>query len=101
MQWTKQSLTQACVPEGKCKLVLTDPESKGLVLEIREHSRPFFLRYTFEGKQRTTALEPFPTLSLADARNRAEELKRKVLLGEDPLGAKQAQREIPTVDFHP
>jgi integrase len=98
MQWTKQSLSQACVPEGKRKLVLTDPETKGLVLEIREHSRSFFLRYTFDGKQRTTALGPFPTLSLADARNRAEELKRKVLLGEDPLVAKQAQREIPTFD---
>jgi integrase len=98
MMWTKLNLMQTRVPEGKRKLVLTDPETKGLVLEIREHSRSFFLRYTYEGKQKTIALGPFPTLSIADARNRAEELKRKIHMGEDPLGTKQAQRAIPTFD---
>ncbi len=98
MQWTKHNLLDVSVPNGKRKLVLTDPETRGLVLEIREHSRSFFLRYTFEGKQRTTALGPFPTLSITDARKRAEELKRKIHLGEDPIGVKQAQRDVPTFD---
>lgn len=80
MQWTKQTLSELTIPEGKRKLFITDPETKGLIFEVREHSRSFYLRYTFEGKQHTVALGPFPTLSLADARRKAEELKRKVLI---------------------
>jgi len=36
MQWTKHNLLDVSVPNGKRKLVLTDPETRGLVLEIRD-----------------------------------------------------------------
>lgn len=107
MQWTKQTLSELTIPEGKRKLFITDPETKGLIFEVREHSRSFYLRYTFEGKQHTVALGPFPTMSLADARRKAEELKRKVYMGENPLEMKQTQREVPTFNeffrdvYHP
>lgn len=94
--WTKQTLSEMTIPEGKRKLVITDPDTRGLIFEVREQSRSFYLRYSFEGKQRTVALGPFPTLSLADARRKAEDLKRKVYMGENPLEAKQTKREIPT-----
>lgn len=96
MQWTKQNLAELTIPEGKRKLFVTDPETKGLIFEVREQSRSFYLRYTFEGKQHTVALGPFPTLSLADARRKAADLKRKVFMGENPLETKQAKKEIPT-----
>jgi integrase len=94
--WTKQTLLEMTIPKGKRKLVITDPDTRGLIFEVREQSRSFYLRYSFEGKQRTVALGPFPTLSLADARRKAEDLKRKVYMGENPLEAKQTKREIPT-----
>jgi integrase len=94
--WTKQTLSEMIIPKGKRKLVVTDPDTRGLIFEVREQSRSFYLRYSFEGKQRTVALGPFPTLSLADARRKAEDLKRQVYMGENPLEAKQTKREIPT-----
>lgn len=102
MQWTKQNLSQITVPDGKRKLMLTDPDTKGLVLEVREASKSFFLRYTFDGRQRTVALGPFPTLSISDARRLAEDLKRKVYMGEDPLEKKAVRRDCPTFNefFH-
>ena len=91
MMWTKQTLSEMTIPKGKRKLVITDPDTRGLIFEVREQSRSFYLRYSFEGKQRTVALGPFPTLSLADARRKAEDLKRKVYMGENPLEAKQTK----------
>lgn len=96
MQWTKQNLAQVTLPEGKRKLVLTDPTTKGLVLEVREQSKSFYLRYTFDGRQRMLSLGPYPTLSINDARRIAEDLKRKVYMGEDPLAKKTTWRNCPT-----
>lgn len=97
MTWTNALLKSIEIPAGKTKLTLTDPDTAGLVLDVRPNRRSFFLRYTFEGRQRTLPIGPFPTLSLTDARRRAEDFKRKILMGADPLGEKQRKTLCPTV----
>ena len=95
--WTTAKLQNIQVPEDKTKVTMTDPETRGLVYEVRRAGRSFYLRYTFEGRQRTIPLGPFPTLSIKDARKKAEELKRKVLMGSDPLGEKHQKTHSPTI----
>jgi integrase len=94
--WTNAMLKDVQIPEGKSKLTLTDPEIRGLTFEVRPQRRSFFLRYTHEGRQRTYPIGPFPTLSIADARKKAEEIKRRVLMGSDPLGEKRQKTRCPT-----
>jgi len=97
MQWSKRLLDEARIPDGKAKLTLTDPETRGLVFEVRPTGSSFYYRYTHEGRQRTVALGPYPTLSIADARRKAEELKRQALMGEDPLAERDRVRQVPTI----
>ena len=95
--WTTAKLLSVEVPKGKTKATMTDPQTRGLVYEVRPAGRSFYLRYTFEGRQRTIPLGPFPTLSIKDARKKAEELKRRVLMGKDPLGEKHQKTHSPTI----
>lgn len=95
--WTTAELQSIRVPKGKTKVTMTDPQTRGLVYEVRPAGRSFYLRYTFEGRQRTIPLGPFPTLSIKDARKKAEELKRRVLMGKDPLGEKHQKTHSPTI----
>ncbi len=97
MQWSKRLLDEARIPDGKTKLTLTDPDTRGLVFEVRNSGRSFYYRYTHEGRQRTVALGPYPALSIADARRKTEELKRQMLVGEDPLAARDRERQVPTI----
>jgi integrase len=94
--WTHSLLTELTVPPGKTKITLTDPQTRGLVFEARPAGRSFYLRYTFEGRQRTLPIGPFPTLSIADARKRAEALKRSIFMGGDPLAEKHKKTQCPT-----
>lgn len=95
--WTHAKLKDAAIPEGQTKLTMTDPQTRGLVFEVRTGGRSFYLRYTVEGRQRTFPLGPFPTLGIADARKRAEDLKRRIHMGEDPLAEKHKKTHSPTI----
>lgn len=95
--WTASKLKNIQVPDGKKKLTLTDPQTRGLVFEVRPAGRSFYLRYTFEGRQRTLPLGPFPALSIGDARRRAEAFKRQIFLGNDPLEEKHDKMQSPTI----
>ena len=94
--WTHALLANLTVPPGKSKITLTDPQTRGLVFEARPAGSSFYLRYTFEGRQRTIPIGPFPTLRIADARKRAEELKRRIFMGDDPLAEKHKKTHSPT-----
>ena len=96
MQWSKRLLDEARIPDGKTKLTLTDPDTRGLVFEVRNSGRSFYYRYTHEGRQRTVALGPYPALSIADARRKAEELKRQSMLGIAPPEIEAAET-APTI----
>lgn len=54
----------------------------------------WFFRYTLYGRQRETGLGKFPLISLSEARSKAEELRKIVANGEDPVRLKRRQREL-------
>lgn len=60
-------------------------------------AKSFVLNYTVAGRERRMTIGGFPAWSVAAAREQAKSLRRKVDAGEDPLGAKEAERAAATV----
>lgn len=52
-------------------------------------SRIWRLAYRFDGKPKQLSLGPYPTVSLADARQKREDSKKLLLNGEDPSVARK------------
>ena len=50
------------------------------------------LRYTFGGKRRDMGLGAYPTVGLADARDAAEDARKLLRRGADPLAARGASK---------
>lgn len=85
-------------PTGKW---LTDYMDESLPnFGVRAHHsglKVFFVRYTGEdGKRRRIKVGPYPTLSLADARDQAKEIIGRIARGEDPQLEKVVDREAIT-----
>lgn len=76
-------------------------DGDGLFLRITPNgTKTFCFRYTWGKKRRLLSLGPFPLLSIAEARERANEARRQIFLGVDPIEhaqAKPAQPDGPTV----
>jgi hypothetical protein len=53
-------------------------DGRGLYLRIAPGRRSWVLRYTMDGKLRYMGLGPFPDVSLAEARQNAENARRQV-----------------------
>ncbi len=69
-------------------------DGKGLHLHVRDAGRrAWVLRYMRDGKTRDMGLGPYPDVSLAEARDKAEEARRLIRAGADPL----QQREEATL----
>ncbi|VVO30896.1 tyrosine-type recombinase/integrase [Pseudomonas fluorescens] len=69
-------------------------DGKGLYLQIsKTGGASWIYRYKIEGKSRYMGLGPFPTIGLAEAREMAEDARRGVTRGIDPLEAREADRE--------
>lgn len=65
-------------------------DERGLYLIVTpKGSRLWRLNYRFAGKAKTISLGAFPEITLADARDRREEARRLVALGDDPSAAKR------------
>jgi integrase len=65
----------------------------GLYLQIAKNgSRSWIFRYKQNGRERHMGLGPFATVALAEARDRAHELRRKRLNGTDPLEERRLVR---------
>lgn len=65
-------------------------DGRGLHLLIRPNgSKLWQFRYRFEGKEKTASLGAYPDVSLSQARDRREELRRQVASGVDPVHAKK------------
>lgn len=75
----------------------TDPAIKGLQLRVRKRSsglsRTWLLRYRWRDEAVRLVLGHRPTMSLADARERALELRRAIDDGIDPRRARPRRRE--------
>ena len=71
----------------------------GLYLLVTPRQRSWIFVYVREGRRREMGLGSAATVSLADARRKAETLRRQLADGIDPLAAKheaERQRRIPT-----
>jgi hypothetical protein len=72
-------------------------DGQGLTLMVRKNgSKLWQFRYQFEGKPKTASLGPYPLISLAEAREKRDELRKGLLNDIDPVKAKRlarAQRE--------
>jgi len=83
---------------------LTEPGSysdgDGLMLVVRPSgSKNWILRITIAGKRRDIGLGSFKTTTLADAREAADQMRRKVARGIDPIAERRAEQiVIPTFE---
>jgi len=100
---SKQRLTDAVVkslplPE-KGNKVHYDGDLPGFGVRVTAAgARAFVLNYrTRTGRERRYTIGSFPAWKTAAARKEAEELKRQIDTGADPVGELKAEREAPTV----
>jgi hypothetical protein len=69
------------------------PDGSGLYLRIAPGgSKSWILRYRHGGRRHDIGLGPYPLISLADARQRANQRRRLLVDGIDPLAQRRAQR---------
>lgn len=99
----------ATAPEGKRVAKLFDGEGLELwvtpVKPRRGRPRkdaPKFIRrwrfsYRFASKRNSVSLGAYPTISLADARRKAEALRRQLTDGKDPSAQRKAQKQAQAV----
>ena len=68
-------------------------DGNGLYLRVGPAgSKSWILRYRHDGRRHDIGLGPYPLISLADARQRANERRRLLIDGIDPLGQKRTAR---------
>lgn len=78
--------------------IISDSEVTGFGLRITQAgAKSFVLSYTFDGWKRRYTIGAWPDWSVTAAREEAKRLKREIDLGDDPLSARSARREAPTV----
>lgn len=98
---TDTMVRRLAFPEGKRGRahLVKDGEVRGLAVQLNASgARGFVFAYSINGRERRMAIGPFPSWSVAAARERAKELRRLVDIGQDPLGERQTERQAPTVD---
>jgi integrase len=64
-------------------------DGRGLYLQVKNGGRSWVLRYMHGGKPRYMGLGPFPDVTLAKARRKAEECRALLNDGIDPIDARQ------------
>lgn len=75
-----------------------DSEVAGFAVRITASgAKAFILRYRFAGRSRLLTIGSYPDWSTTAAREEAARLKRRIDLGEDPMGERHDQRSAPTV----
>lgn len=89
----------ATCPEGKRRIDYYDSTITGFVLEVRSSgSKTFALRYRdTRGAQRQFKIGDTESLSFDQARKKAEQIRSRVVLGENPAEDKSVKRAVPTV----
>ena len=91
-------LTDRNIKLAKPGDVLKDVRVKGLHLRVFEESRSFYLYFrTKAGKQRRPKLGEYGSITLAQAREVAQEMMAEVAAGRDPSQARADARAEPTV----
>jgi integrase len=93
----QKQVEHARPPKGRRKITLTDGGNLDLEVTVGKSgdvSKSWLFRYQLDGSRHWIGLGPLHTVSLADARERALEMRKQLTLGIDPLAVKQqAKRE--------
>lgn len=67
------------------------PDERGLHLLVRTNGKKLWqLRYRHEGKEKTASLGQYPDVSLKDAREKRDALRKLVAAGADPVASRRA-----------
>ena len=77
------------IPSDKKRVLLNDEASKNLFLNVTQTSKAFLFIYEKDKKQKSITLGHYPSLSLSDARRKADELREQIANGLDPQLEKQ------------
>ena len=77
------------IPSDKKRVLLNDEASKNLFLNVTQTSKAFLFIYEKDKKQKSITLGKYPSLSLSDARRKADELRQQIANGLDPQLEKQ------------
>lgn len=94
---TAPLVASASCPPGKRKIDLFDTQTKGLMLEVRERGKTFYLRYRSDrGVTRQMRLADARDITLTQARQLADRARNQIAMGEDPAEARAARRQVPT-----
>lgn len=94
---TKRTI-DAISPPAEGFVRIWDTETKGFHLRVRANGRKTFeLKYRVGHRQVTMTIGDFGTFTAEEAREAANEAKRAVRLGADPLAQRQAMRNAITV----
>lgn len=72
---------------------LKDDRIPGLVLRVLATKKTFYYRYRIAGRERRPKVGDFPTLTVAQAREIASDMQKKVAMGEDPSADRAARRK--------
>lgn len=68
-------------------------DDKGLYLEIRPNSsKHWFLKYRIHGSEKRLSLGTWPEVSLAGARERRDDARKKIREGDDPLHSRKMEK---------
>jgi integrase len=82
---------------GSTPIEVRDGHARGLILQILPSGRKLWtVRYRYRGLQRRLVLGEYPTMSLAKARDAAEDARAGIRNGGDPVGERQAARQVPS-----
>lgn len=91
MARTKHRLTAKAVENQKKPGLYAD--GGNLHLRIAPGgSKGWIFRFTLAGRTRDAGLGSYPTVSLAEARNEADRLRKQIAEGTDPIEARKSQR---------
>lgn len=69
------------------------PDGGGLYLQVKGGGRSWVFRYMLDRKARYMGLGPFPAVSLAEARGDADQFRRLLRDGTDPIDARRQSRQ--------
>ena len=97
LKLTQSHVLNSRPSNGQRKIDYFDTEVKGLMLEVRESGRTFYLRYRNErGIIKQKKLADAVILKLSDARKLAQERLASIAMGNDPFAEKKALKSVPT-----
>jgi len=85
-------------PPAKGNRITYDTKIKGFGIRITAAGKKsFVLNYTVAGRERRYTIGQYPTWTVGAARKEAEELRKRIDQGDDPLQARVDRREAPTM----